>query len=59
MRTRGGTEDVALTEEAQQMLGPRWADALPYVPRPADEWEIPPQRSAEVTHWALTDDSLF
>lgn len=58
MRTRGGTEDVPLTEEAQQMLGPRWADAAVFIPRPADEDERF-TREALVTYWALDDDTLL
>lgn len=59
MRSRGGrTEEVPLTEEAQEMLGPRWVDARVFIPRPADELPYPTYE-ATVTYWALTDDSLF
>lgn len=58
MRSRGGrTENVPLTEEAQELLGPRWADVPVFIPHPADE----PRFEAEVTYWATwdPDDSLY
>lgn len=60
MKRRGGPcEEVPLTEEAQEMLGPRWEDARPFIPHQPQEYVGVQPLDAEVTYWALTDDSLF